>query len=494
MTSRVTRRRCLLLAGASTGVAALAACGATPTPQIIKEVVTQIVEGTPQVVTETVVVKETVVVEKEVTAAPKAEEAVTLTVAIAGEPNDLEENFKPFLETHPNYTLKVIGIPWAEFDTKVALMVSGGEPPAVIYPNASKTPMEYAMKGLVLAIDPYLERDSYDMSGFFNIDPDGVVLGGQRYGIPVASFPEVVAYNKDLFAEAAVSEPPTDWQDKDWNWDEFIVRSQALTVPDSDPMKAVWGWGGGMNLRYASLDFGVDIWKPEDYGTMVPKSSLVASDLYQWFLQNLQDFIWKHQIQPSPEQEASFAAAVPEGAFISGKAGMVTAPPWVVSGLKDLKFQWSLAPFPGNENGGYRGILYVGFWSMFKVANQDAAWELLKFCVSEEGMEKAVDLLRAGRGNSVTQGGIPTRKSVADKHIAAMAEAIGKAPEDLKLVSEAIEYCHIFPAAATTVFGQIWDVAMAPYFDQILLNKITVAEAAAQMDVKVNEILAQLGA
>jgi len=67
----VSRRailRCAALAGTGlAGTAVLAACGATPTPQTIKEVVTQvvekevtkIVESTPQVVKETVVVEVT---------------------------------------------------------------------------------------------------------------------------------------------------------------------------------------------------------------------------------------------------------------------------------------------------------------------------------------------------------------------------------------------------------------------------------------------------
>ena len=64
---RAFLRGAMLLLGGS----ALAACGATPTPAVIEKEVTRVVEGTPQVVKETVVVtetvKETVVVEKQVT-------------------------------------------------------------------------------------------------------------------------------------------------------------------------------------------------------------------------------------------------------------------------------------------------------------------------------------------------------------------------------------------------------------------------------------------
>jgi len=76
----LSRRDVLRFGLVGAGVASLAACGATPTPQVIEKVVTsvvekevtKIVEGTPQVVKETVVVQQTVekVVEVTPTAAP----------------------------------------------------------------------------------------------------------------------------------------------------------------------------------------------------------------------------------------------------------------------------------------------------------------------------------------------------------------------------------------------------------------------------------------
>jgi hypothetical protein len=78
MSKRIISRRVILGLSATAGISAvLAACGATPTPQVIEKVVerevTKIVEGTPQVVVETVVVQETVVVKETVqVAAPTA--------------------------------------------------------------------------------------------------------------------------------------------------------------------------------------------------------------------------------------------------------------------------------------------------------------------------------------------------------------------------------------------------------------------------------------
>ena len=189
-----------------------------------------------------------------------------------------------------------------------------------------------------------------------------------------------------------------------------------------------------------------------------------------------QDFIWKHQIEPSPEQAAAFSSVVPQGAFFSGKAAMTHCAPWVVMDLKDVEFEWQMAPYPVNDYGGYRGILYVGTWSMFKVPHQDEAWELMKFCVSPEGMDKAVELVEQGRGNGVTQGGIPARKASAEKHFVSLAKAINRDRAFLDPLFEAVEHTHIFPAAATTEWLEIFDVGIKPFLDQILMNQIGVEE------------------
>jgi hypothetical protein len=92
--SKLSRRDVLRATSLASGLVVLSACGATPTPQVIKEVVTQvvekevtkIVEGTAQVVVETVVVeveKEVVVTATaEATSPPAAAQPVTIDIWI----------------------------------------------------------------------------------------------------------------------------------------------------------------------------------------------------------------------------------------------------------------------------------------------------------------------------------------------------------------------------------------------------------------------------
>ncbi len=475
MSRYLTRRGFLHLAGAGVGAAVLTACApATSKPT---EAPKPTEAGQPV----------------EATAAPEqptaSAEKISMTVVVTGTPEDMQANFEPFVAQHPNYDLKIIGTSWDEYDDKVNLLIAGGDTPAVWGPFAKRGIEYHVLRGVVPDIMPYIEKENYDFSDFFDIKPDGTTIRGGKYGIAAAAFPTLIVYNKQLFSDASVPVPPSDWNDKSWTWDDFVARAQKLTKPAEDPMNTVWGFDSGWDRRYCYLNFGVDIFRPEDYDTWEPKTTTATTPEFKWTLQMQHDFIWKYKFEPSPEQSSAYAAVVPQGSFFSSKAAMSNGVSWTVASLKDVEFEYALAPYPVNQYGGYRGLMYLNPWSMLKVKNQDAAWELLKFTVSVEGMEKAVELSAAGRDNGFCQGGIPVRKSVAPKQLDAMAAHLGK---DVSLVQpffEAMSHTHIFPAA-TPAWAEMWDVAFQPYMDQILMDKITVDEAVVKMEAKAEEILA----
>ena len=131
MSSGFTRRHALKGLLGLGATAALAACGATPTPQVIERIVekevTKIVEGTPQIVIETVVVQETVVVEKEVAAG----EPITLRVSswsggIGDDKQIADVILKGFMDKHPNVTATYEPAPWGEYWTKIQTMAASG--------------------------------------------------------------------------------------------------------------------------------------------------------------------------------------------------------------------------------------------------------------------------------------------------------------------------------------------------------------------------------
>jgi ABC-type glycerol-3-phosphate transport system substrate-binding protein len=149
----LSRRSLLLFGAGALGAAGLAACGATPTPQVIKEVVTQvvekevtkIVEGTPQVVKETVVVENTVVVEKTVpvTLAPTPTEVRIACYTISDSWNKTVEGvYAAFMEKNPSIKVKNEWRPGQDYWTKIQTEFAAGTAPDVTVNQVTTLPTE----------------------------------------------------------------------------------------------------------------------------------------------------------------------------------------------------------------------------------------------------------------------------------------------------------------------------------------------------------------
>jgi multiple sugar transport system substrate-binding protein len=485
MTKHVSRRSFIKLAGAGAVGGLLASCAPPATPEVEIREVTKIVEGTPQTVQETVIVEVT----------PPPPEPQKLTVVITGEGEDLRENTQPFIEEHPEIEVEIIGVAWDGYDEKVDLMIAGGEPPAVWYPAGARTYTYYAERDLLVDIMPYVERESFALTDFYESALEPLYWQGKLLGLPAANFIIFLTYNKTLFDSAGVPHLPSSWKDESWNWDSFVSTAQALTEPTEDPMETIWGFGGGFDYRYALLHFGADYWEEEAYHTGKPAKSLVTSEPAMAAYQIMQDLIWKHEVEPSPEMMAAYGEATNSTFFLSSRAGMSTGATWSLSSTlaSITDFEWGIAPFPVNEWNGPRTILYAGNWLMFEQEDetvQDAGWELLKFFVSPVAIRKQLELEQAGRPGGVTQGGIPGRVSLGSEWAQLIADASGLTVDVIEdVVVNGVEYSHIFPSQATGKWGEVSDVAIQPELDKILLNETTVAEAVQAMDQKITEIL-----
>ncbi len=77
-----------------------------------------------------------------------------------------------------------------------------------------------------VSLDLYEEAavEAARATNYFGEDSDTVV------GLPAAIFTHTVAYNKELFAEAGVEEPPHAWDDPAWDYDRLVEVARQLTL------------------------------------------------------------------------------------------------------------------------------------------------------------------------------------------------------------------------------------------------------------------------
>ncbi|MHB0878093.1 MAG: ABC transporter substrate-binding protein [Anaerolineae bacterium] len=396
MKERVTRRRLLRAVGTLAGItaagAALAACGATPTPQVIEKVVTQvverevttIVEGTPQVITETVVVESTVVVEKEVTAITEAAELKIGGWFDKGTQETVNKQLSLFSQQFPNVNVSVVVM---EFEVRKSLvMFAAGTGPDVFWVNNDQT-APWASRNVLHPLDDLVDRDGIDLSDFHEVGTRVYSYNGTLYGIPEYLGNLMLLVNPLLFETAGVPLPPRDYRDPSWTLDALLETSQALTKrPTSGPAEQYGLFISTSIGRWYPIlwDFGGDVMDDAEHPTSITFDSSETREAIQW----VADLRLKHGVTSS----AAEAEGMPDSAqFTTGKLAMWLEGPWYwpLIGTEEVRstVPWEVFPLPKGPKGQFTRLAgdAYGIWSGTK--HVDLAWELCRFVTIGEGAE-----------------------------------------------------------------------------------------------------------
>lgn len=123
----------------------------------------------------------------------------------------LEEEFE---KEHPDIDLQYIFMGWDDYQKKTQSMMVAGEADVYQAPGIEAL----ASQGLLEPLQPYIDRDGYDISVYMDGQVDGWKVVGpedtepQIYGLPLIADTRYITYDKQLFDEWGVeylSEEPT---------------------------------------------------------------------------------------------------------------------------------------------------------------------------------------------------------------------------------------------------------------------------------------------
>jgi multiple sugar transport system substrate-binding protein len=377
-----SRRRVLAGMGVAGTAAVLAACGATPTPEVVEKVVKETVVVTSEVekvVKETVEVVSTQVVEKEVvvtaTASPKGPVNLVFFVWMAPEQEPaVQAIFDQFNATNPEITVELQQAPGSEVDKfqKVLLMIASGTPPDFTM-GTSEIP-GYAARGVLLGLDPLIESSGLDM-GIYNeaIVKSYLQYQGKQYGMPVMASTEVLAFNMDLFDAAGVAYPTDTWGDKSWDWATFLDDAQKLTVEKGGQIDQ-FGTSGLLYYMYAIRWWGAR-WANDEVTQITVDTPEMAAGI-----QSLADLTCKYHVQPMSAEWEMFGDADP---LLSGKSGMQSLGLWSLLTYANSDANWAAAPWPLVEAGN-APFYPFGFYVFAGSKNQAEAWKFLEFLSTPE--------------------------------------------------------------------------------------------------------------
>ena len=463
---KLNRRSLLRIAGATGGVVALAACGATPTPQVIKETVvvtqevekvvekevTKIVEGTPQVV------KETVVVEKAVTAAPSDISGQIRLWTFPMTDDDqtliwtpLNERFK---EAYPKIEVSVEILPWSGRREKMLTAYAAGQQPEIAYVNTDTLSL-FGTNDVLVPLDDIVPQEAWDdLPGSLDA---GLAWEGKRLMYPNGLSGSGYLNNKGLFTEIGwdPENPPFTWDEVRNLGADSKTKGYYLTSVQTTQWQT-WVelmWQAGGNVYSADL-------------TKVQMTSDAAHDTLQFLVDWFQNGWVPKEGAVGTEEAADAAAAT--NYWITGKQTLtglaeVTITTNTRSQAPDLDFGY----VPTWKYKRQVQMAVVACWGMFKnskAAQAAQAWLLWMIAPEQQGFYSSVSKES------------PPRRSAWQYWVAE--------PEPRKFTEIHLPYMEM--NQDSSYFWQEGKVTCAPQFQAAVLGMKTVDQALndAQTDLQ----------
>ena len=261
-----------------------------------------------------------------------ASEPVTITYcnfnASGGNEETLQRMYEAFHDEYPNITVEIETIAMDDYFTQLQTRIVGGTAPDCFEMNIENF-AAYANMGALAPIE------GVDLSGMDETALSAFTVDGVQYGLPGNFSNVVLVYNKDLFDQANLEYPTSDWTQEDVQkaaeaisalGDDIYGYYQPLTY--NEFYKACAQFGGSL-LNEDKTEFTIN--SPEN----VAAAQMMA------------DRVLVTNVQPTAEQMGGMGDW---DLFMSGRLGMIPTGIWAFNTFAEgCDFAWDIAVEPGME-------------------------------------------------------------------------------------------------------------------------------------------------
>jgi multiple sugar transport system substrate-binding protein len=361
-----------------------------------------------------------------------------ISFMISGDPAELAAYHKvvdAFNAKHPEVTVEVIEVSSDDYTKRLGADLAAGSPADVFFLNY-RAYASYADAGALAPVGTYLANSTViKESDFYSQAMEPFNWKGEQMCIPQNISSLVVYYNKDMFKEAGVAMPTSDW-----TWSDFTGAALALTK-DLDGDGATDQFGAGIEPEFIRL--APFIWQSD--GELVddptnPTTLMLDTDAAYTAVEFFVGLQTIQHVVPNAEQEASESS---QSRFINGRTAMFFQSRRPVPTFREsIKFDWDVAPQPHGKNPAT--ILHSDGYCMPSASkNKDAAWVFIEFANSVEGQT-----IIAGTGRTV-----PSLKAVAESP--AFLDPSAK-PASSQVFLDVIPTIHALPIVPK--WGEIEDI------------------------------------
>jgi len=304
---------------------------------------------------------------------------------------------REFEAENPDLRMKLLYWPGPNYEDKVRLVMAAGTAPDILSAQDEPFP-NYCKLNQFEDLTPYLARhpEEYRPDLFYPTSLEAFQYEGRQRAVPWNGGQLMVYYNRALFREAGLPDPPP----RDWTLDDFVRYARALTKDhDGDGRIDQFGYEININWMYSLIpylwDFGTDIIDPEMRRCTLNTPEGVAA--LEW----LRDLRWKHRVAPTPAEFTGATGAI----FMTGKLGMEINGPWRLPFMRETDLDWDIWHMPVGP-GGERWTR--GTWDALALYRRsqvkEEAWRFIRFATGVRGQRMVAE---AGRA-------VPPRKSEAN--------------------------------------------------------------------------------
>jgi multiple sugar transport system substrate-binding protein len=289
----------------------------------------------------------------------------------------IQDMVQRFEAEHPNVHIDVQYVNSDNALTKATVALQGGKQPDISYQYGTNM-AQLATAPKLVDLTQRVQDPSFDWNDFFEGERAVATVDGRVLGIPALVDNLAIVYNKDLFADAGLTEPSPDW-----TWDDVRADAKAVT----DPANKVFGMvfpadaSETMVWQYEAMlwEAGGDILNADNTQAAFNSASGVRAATQLQAMQ--QDGSLYLDFHPDSGQYLNL--------FNDGKIGMLITGPWDLSGIPDASY--GVVQMPSFDPGGsHVTIAGPDNWVIFDNGpdNVNASWEFLKFMASPENVLK----------------------------------------------------------------------------------------------------------
>ena len=283
-----------------------------------------------------------------------------------------EEIVTAFKERYPDIPVRRLYIT-ERYEEQIQRLLLADDAPDVILFQDEPMPRFISSREFE-CLDAYCQRPGLGIDlkrDYWNTAVWSFQQDGRAYGIPIWGGDCLVIYNRTVFRETGVPEPPAEWDLK-----QFVETCRGLTK-DSD--------GDG---RYEHYGFMVPFWVywlPFHYAFGASYLDETRTEWALWgpeaeasytFWQGLRH---KHHVAPHRDELTEGGGA----AFMTGRVAMFISGPWAMPPLNEAEVDYDIAHIPKGYDGQHGTRVTWDCLAMFsKSQKKDWAWKFIHFVAS----------------------------------------------------------------------------------------------------------------